>query len=301
MEIRLLRYFIALADYQTVSRAAKNLHISQPTLSRQLSELEENLGVQLFIRGNRRISLTNEGMYLLSKAREIVSLTEKTEANFKNSAENISGEIHVGSGESDVMKIIAQSVKNITEKHNDIRFHLYSGNAEDIFEKLESGLLDFGIIVDPLVDKRYYDYLQLPLEEKWGVLMHKDSDLANKRKRFILPEDLLNQPLILSQKSVSYNELSGWFGSNIKDLNIRCTCNLIYNAAKMVEANVGYAICLDKLIDAYDTTKLNFRPLYPNLTATLYLIWKKHQVLSKASTTFLKQLRRDIEKYHIID
>ena len=301
MEIRLLRYFIALADYQTVSRAAKNLHISQPTLSRQLSELEENLGVQLFIRGNRRISLTNDGMYLLSKAREIVSLTEKTEANFKNSAENISGEIHVGSGESDVMKIIAQSVKNITEKHNDIRFHLYSGNAEDIFEKLESGLLDFGIIVDPLVDKRYYDYLQLPLEEKWGVLMHKDSDLANKRKRFILPEDLLNQPLILSQKSVSYNELSGWFGSNIKDLNIRCTCNLIYNAAKMVEANVGYAICLDKLIDAYDTTKLNFRPLYPNLTATLYLIWKKHQVLSKASTTFLKQLRRDIEKYHIID
>lgn len=299
MEFRLLRYFIAVADQQTISGAARQLHLSQPTLSRQLSELEEELGVQLFIRGNRRISLTNEGMYLLSKAREIVSLAEKTEANFKNSTKTISGEIHLGSGESDAIRIIAQSVKNVTDQHQDVQFHLYSGNAEAIFEKLENGLLDFGIIVDPPVDKNAYDYLQLPIKDTWGVLMHRDSDLS--LKKVISPKDLTNQPLILSQQSIIYNELSGWFGKDIKNLDIRCTYNLIYNAAKMVEAKVGYAICLDKLIDTYSNPTVCFRPLYPNLTANLYLIWKKHQIFSKASSTFLKQLRSDIEKYTIIE
>ncbi len=293
MELRLLRYFIALANYQSVSKAAKHLHISQPTLSRQLSDLEAELGTQLFIRGNRQITLTSEGLFFLAKAKEIIQLADKTMANFKQPAEIISGEIHIGSGESDALKFIARSVKQLADNYENIQFHLHSGNSEAIFEKLDDGVLDFGIIVDP-VDKKNYDYLQLPIKDTWGVLMPKDSPLAEKTT--ILPTDLLTAPLIMSQQALIYDELSGWFGQSIQELNIRCTYNLIYNAAKMVEAQLGYAICLDKLIDVYQTN-LCFRPLYPSLTANLYLIWKKHPAFSKAATTFLTQVRNDIEHY----
>ena len=296
MELRLLRYFIALADFQSISEAAKQLHISQPTLSRQLSDLEDELGTQLFIRGNRKISLTNDGLYLLAKAKEIVHLSEKTEANFKQSGEIISGEIQIGSGESDTMGFIAQSIKHLTNQHPEIHIHLYSGNSDDLFEKLENGLLDFGIIVET-VDKRMYDYLHLPIQDTWGVLMPKDSPLA--QKEVIVPTDLLELPLIVSRQALTYNELSGWFGETLNQLDIRCTYNLIYNAAKMVEANIGYALSLDKLIKSYDDSQLCFRPLDPPLTANLYLIWKKHQVFSKASATFLKQLRTDIDQYRL--
>lgn len=292
MEIRLLRYFIALANSQTISEAAKNLHISQPTLSRQLSELEEELGTQLFIRGHRQVTLTSDGFFFLAKAKEIVQLTDKTVANFQHS-EEVLGDIHIGGGESDAMKIIAHSVKQLADKHPQIQFHLFSGNSEAIFEKLDDGVLDFGIVVDP-VDKKNYDYIQLPIQDTWGVLMPTDSPLASKKK--IQANDLREVPLIMSQQAIRYGEFSAWFEQDINELNIRCTYNLLYNAAKMVEAHVGYAICLDKLIDTYHSHSLCFRPLSPQLTANLYLIWKKQQVFPKAATLFLRQLKTDIAK-----
>lgn len=294
MELRVLRYFIALTNHQTVSNAAKFLNITQPTLSRQLSELEEELGTKLFIRGNRQITLTNDGKYFLIKAKEITRLADKVITNFKNSTEIISGEIHIGSGESDVMKFIAHSIKQLTDMHKDIQIHLLSGNSEATFEKLDAGLLDFGIIVDP-VDKKNYNSIQLPISDNWGVLMPENSTLAEKE--YITSKNLLDLPLIISQQAIIYDELSGWFGKDLKELNICCTYNLIYNAAKMVEANLGYAICLDKLIETYPTNNLVFRPLFPKLTANLYLVWKKHQVFSKASSAFLEQLRFNIEQY----
>ncbi|UKJ47565.1 LysR family transcriptional regulator [Lysinibacillus sp. ACHW1.5] len=293
MEIRLLRYFIAVANQQSISGAAQYLHISQPTLSRQLSDLEAELGTPLFTRGNRKITLTTEGMFLLRKAKEIVDLVDKTEANFNQSTEMISGEIYIGGGETEAMRFIGQTLKELLQNHPAVQFHLYSGNADDITDKLDSGLLDFGIVIEP-TDKQKYDYMQLPATDTWGVLMRKDSPLATKE--FIQPTDLIDKPLLISRQTTVENELTGWLGQDIKNLNIAGTYNLLYNAAIMVEENLGYALCLDKLINTSGDSLLCFKPFHPRLKANLNIIWKKHQVFSQAASRFLEQIRYNIEK-----
>lgn len=293
MEIRLLRYFIAVANHQSISAAAKYLHISQPTLSRQLSDFEQELGTPLFIRGNRKITLTSEGLFLLTKAKEIVELVDKTEANFNQTTEIISGEIYIGGGETDAMRFIAQTLKDIRQDHPTVQFHLYSGNADDITEKLDNGLLDFGIVIEP-TDKQKYDYMQLPATDTWGVLMRKDSPLA--KQDFIQPVDLIDKPLLISRQTTVDNELTGWLGQDIKNLHITGTYNLLFNAALMVEENIGYALCLDKLINTSGNSVLCFKPFKPRLKANLNIIWKKHQVFTQAAVLFLEQIRHNIEK-----
>lgn len=292
MDIRLLRYFIAVANQRSISAAAKHLHISQPTLSRQLSDLEDELGTSLFIRGNRTITLTNEGMFLLTKAKEIVELVDKTKANFNQPEEMISGEIFIGGGETEAMHLIAETLKELLKEYPAIQFHLYSGNADDIMDKLDSGWLDFGIVIEP-TDKQKYNYMHLPAEDVWGVLMRKDSPLAQKPS--IQPADLLDKPLIISRQTTVDNELSGWFGQDVQDLHIAGTYNLLYNAARMVENDLGYALCLDKLINTTGDSKLCFKPLHPKLHAELNIIWKKHQVFSTAASKFLDQIRFNIK------
>ena len=269
VEIRLLRYFIAVANHQSISAAAKYLHISQPTLSRQLSDFEQELGTPLFIRGNRKITLTSEGLFLLTKAKEIVELVDKTKANFNQTTDIISGEIYIGGGETDAMRFIAQTLKDIRQDHPAVQFHLYSGNADDITEKLDNGLLDFGIVIEP-TDKQKYDFLQLPATDTWGVLMRKDSTLANQD--FIQPVDLIDKPLLISRQTTVDNELTGWLGQDIKNLHITGTYNLLFNAALMVEENIGYAICLDKLINTSGNSVLCFKPFKPRLKANLNII-----------------------------
>ncbi|WP_025092728.1 LysR family transcriptional regulator [Bacillus safensis] len=295
MEVRLLRYFIAVAQQQSISGAAKHLHISQPTLSRQLSDLEIELGTSLFIRGARKISLTNEGVFLLTKAKEIVELIEKTEANFTQSNEIISGEIYIGSGETESIQFIAKTLKDLLINYPAIQFHLYSGSADDIKEKLDIGLIDFGIVIEP-TDKQKYNYMQLPTSDIWGVLMRKDNPLANKES--IQPKDLIDKPLIISRQTTVDNELSGWFGTDIKDLKIAGTYNLLYNASQMVKEGLGYALCIDKLINTSGNSKLCFKPLKPNIKANLNIVWKKHQVFSNAANTFLEQVRFNIDTYN---
>lgn len=291
MEIRVLRYFIAVAHQQNISAAAKYLHLSQPTLSRQISDLEAELGTPLFVRGNRKIILTEEGVFLLTKAKEIVRLVDKTEANFNRPAEAISGEIHIGGGETEAMNFIGDALKRLLGEHPAIRFHLYSGNADDITEKIDSGLLDFGIVIEP-ADKQKYDYLHLPAKDVWGVLMRKDSPLAHKPA--IQPKDLIDKPLIVSRQTTVDNELSGWFGQDLNDLHITGTYNLLYNAARMVEKDLGYALCIDKLINTSGDSSLCFKPLTPKLHAGLAIIWKKHQVFSHAAGRFLEEIRKGI-------
>lgn len=291
MDIRVLRYFITVAQQKSISAAANYLHLSQPTLSRQLNELEKELGTTLFIRGSRHISLTSEGTYLLEKAKEITELVDKTEANFNQPAEIISGEIHIGGGETEAMQWIAKTLKDVLLEHPDISFHLYSGNADDIAAQLEHGLLDFGIVIEP-ADKQKYDYIRLPDTDVWGVLMRKDSPLASQS--LIRPEDLIDKSLIISRQTAVSNELSGWFGHEIENLNITGTYNLLYNASLMVKENLGYALCIDKLINTSGDSELCFRPLAPRLEAHLNIVWKKHQVFSGAATTFLEQLRQNI-------
>lgn len=289
MELRVLRYFLAVAREESISGAADYLHITQPTLSRQLMELEEELGTKLFLRGkrNRRVRLTDEGMLLRRRAEEIVELADKTEAEFTAKDERISGEVYIGSGETDAMRLIAQTAQNLRKEYPHIRYHLFSGNADDVMERLDKGLLDFGLLIGSANIEKY-DHIQLPATDTWGLLMRKDSPLAQKDA--IRPQDLKGIPLLGSRQAVMRNELSEWYGGDFERLNIVATYNLIYNAALMVDEGFGYALTLDKLINTSGESNLCFRPFSPRLEAHLVLVWKKYQPFSKASQKFLDQL-----------
>ncbi|WP_438347937.1 LysR family transcriptional regulator [Paenibacillus sp. FA6] len=294
MEIRVLRYFIALANERNISKAAESLHLTQPTLSRQLKELEDRLETTLFIRGNREIILTESGYFLLQKAKEIIDLVDRTEHNLSESSGDIQGQIAIGCGETEGMRIIAKTFNNLQSKYPNIIFHLYSGNADDVSERLENGLLDFGLLIDP-ADKNQYDFIKLPYQDRWGILMRRDSPLAHKD--VIYPSDIVDQPLLVSRQSIVDNQLSGWLGRSINQNPIVATYNLIFNAAIMVEEGLGYALCLDQLIDTSSNQTLQFVPLDPPLEANLNLVWKKSQALSPASRAFLKELRHNLIRY----
>ncbi|MBS5112609.1 MAG: LysR family transcriptional regulator [Coprobacillus cateniformis] len=291
MELRVLQYFLAIAREENISKAAEYLHITQPTLSRQMKELEEELGKTLFIRGNRKIILTEDGILLRKRAEEITNLVEKTELEMMANESVLKGDIYIGGGETDAMRFIARTVQQVQSIHPLIKVHLYSGNAQDVIEKLDNGLIDFGIILDP-ADMSKYDFMKLPAYDTWGVLMRKDSPLA--QLEVITPADLLNQPIICSRQEMVSNELSGWMNGEFEKLNIIATYNLIYNASLMVEEGMGYALCLDKLVNTTGNSSLCFRPLSPTLTVGMALVWKKYQVFSRASQYFLKILRQQL-------
>lgn len=292
MEIRVLKYFLAVAREGSITGAANSLHLTQPTLTRQLQDLEKELKQQLFIRGKHKITLTSEGMILRKRAQEIVDMVEKTEAEFQAISDIVSGDIYIGCGETDSMKYIAEVIKEIQTDYPDIKFHIQSGNAEDVTEKLDKGLLDFGILIQP-VDLSKYDYLTLPEKDVWGVIMRKDSPLAGKK--WIELEDLKNLPLLNSRqamrKTSSKNEFIEWFQGEYGNMNTVATFNLVYNAAVMVKKGVGYAITLDKLVDTSDESELCFRPLSPRLESGLDFVWKKYQVFSPAAKLFLEKMQ----------
>lgn len=294
MEIRVLRYFLAIAREGSITNAANFLHVTQPTLSRQIHDLEEELGQKLFIRGSHSMTLTVEGMILRKRAEEIVSMVDKTEAEF-NSMENIiSGDIYIGGGETDAIKLVAHIAKELRKNYPGIHYHLYSGNSEDVTERLDKGLLDFGILIQP-ADISKYDYINIPAKDTWGVVMRKDSPLAKKES--IQKEDLLHVPLICSRQAIaqerSGNEFAEWFGEDFDKLDIVTTFNLVYNAAIMVEAGIGYAVTIDKIANTSETSNLCFRPLEPRLDSGLNIIWKKYQVFSSAAELFLEELHEN--------
>lgn len=292
MEIRVLKYFLTVAREGTITGAANVLHLTQPTLSRQLMDLEKELGHKLLIRGKHNVSLTQEGMILRKRAEEIVDMVEKTEAEFQSITDILSGDIYIGGGESDCMKYIAEIIKEIQTDYPDIKFHIHSGNAEDVTERLDKGLLDFGVLIQP-VDLSKYDNLSLPAKDVWGVVMRKDSPLAGKE--YIELSDLYGLPLINSRqamrKTSSKNEFIEWFNGEFEKLNTVATINLVYNAAVMVKAGIGYAITLDKLVDVSEKSELCFRPLSPRLESGLDIVWKKSQVFSPAAALFLNRLK----------
>lgn len=291
MEIRLLKYFLAVIREGSISRAANGLHITQPTLSRQLKDLEDQLNTTLFIRGNRTISLTNDGLLLRKRAEEILMLVEKTENDFLNNKDIISGDIYIGCGETDAMKLIAPIIKKLQSDYPHIKVHLFSGNADDITEKLDNSLLDFCILIEP-ADIKKYDFLQLPTKDQWGLLIPKDSLLANNK--VIKPNDLIDLPLLTSRQTLVSNEFSGWLGFDFDKLNIVATYNLIFNASLLVEEGIGYALCLDKLINTTGNSNLCFRPLSPRLECCLDIVWKKHHTLTSSALEFLKRIQNEL-------
>lgn len=292
MEIRVLRYFLAIAQEQSISGAAEVLHLSQPTLSRQIKDMEDELGKQLLIRGNRKITLTEEGMILRKRAEEIIDLIQKTENEITLTDETISGNIYIGAGETDAIRSIAKIAKSLNIDYPQIHYHITSGDAVDIEDKLDKGLFDFGILLDHF-DISKYNYLSLPMKNVWGVLMRRDSSLADKE--YITPEDLYEKPLILSRQSIKRSELTSWFKKDISKLNILATYNLIYNASLMVDERMGYAIALDKLINTSGKSNLCFKPLNPKLEIGLSIVWKKYQIFSKASEKFLEKLKDTLQ------
>lgn len=295
MELRVLQYFLAVAREQNISSAAESLHLSQPTLSTQLKALEEELGKQLLIRGtkgSRKVLLTEEGMLLRKRAEEILELVRMTEREISLSDEVIAGDVYIGTGESDMIRIFARAAKRIQEKYPDIHFHILSGNSAFVKEHLDRGLIDFGVVYSP-VDTTVYSSIKVPIRDTWGVLMRKDSPLA--QKDVIQPQDLWDKPLILSAQKTDAWPMSSWFGQDITRLNIVATYNLVFNASLLVEEGLGYAVCFDKLINVSGDSKLCFRPLSPKMEAEASIIWKRYQLLSKAAQKFMDCLKKSCE------
>ncbi len=296
MEIRVLRYFLAIAREGSITNAANFLHLTQPTLSRQIHDLEKELGQKLFTRGSHNMTLTAEGMILRKRAEEILSMVDKTEAEFNYMENAVGGEIYIGGGETDAVKLIAEIAKELRADYPGIRYHLYSGNSEDVTERLDKGLLDFGILIQP-ANITKYDYINIPAKDTWGVVMRKDSPMA--KKEAIRKEDLLDVPLICSRQAISQersqNEFIDWFGEDFEKLDIVTTFNLVYNAAIMVEAGIGYAVTIDKIANTSESSNLCFRPLEPRLDSGLNIVWKKYQVFSSAAEVFLERLRQEFE------
>jgi DNA-binding transcriptional LysR family regulator len=288
MELRVLQYFLAVTREQSISGAAEYLHLSQPTLSRQLKDLEDELGKQLFIRGNRSVTLTEEGMILRKRAEEIMELVRKTENEISFSDEAIAGDINIGAGETEGVRLLLKAAKELQTHYPTVHFHIVSGDSQIVLEQLDKGLIDFGLLLGK-IDLSKYDTLKLPVKDIWGVLMRRDAPLAQKDK--ITPDDLIGQPLIISRQADKNNDLSEWFNKHNSEPNIVATYNLVYNASLMVDEGMGYALCLDKIINTSGDSNLCFRPLEPKLELEMNLVWKKYQILTKAAEKFLDILR----------
>ena len=289
MELRTLTYFLAVADRESFSAAANEvLFVTQPTLSRQMKELEEELGAKLFERGSRKTTLTEAGMRFRERAREIVELARQTEKEFAESGgDEIVGDVYFGGGETKAFGFVAAACRRLREAHPKIRLHITSGNAQDVTEKLDRGLLDFGLLVEP-VDKSKYEYVELPARDTWGLLVRKDHPLA--KKGFVTVRDLESVPLLVSRQAMMMREFSGQLGRDVHSLNVVATYNLIYNAAIFAEQGLGAAFTLEGLVNTGGRSKLAFVPFTPIMTSGLVVVWKRNPVFSKPAARFLECL-----------
>ena len=285
MELRVLKYFLVVAREENITKAAALLHVTQPTLSRQLMQLEEELGVKLFRRGKYHVSLTDDGMLLRRRAQEIVELAEKTEQEFQRKDGELAGDISIGTGESNSMTALSRKIAAFRREHPLVRFHIYSATADEIQERLEKGLLDLGMLSEP-VDIGRYEFTRLPKREQWGVWVDREHPLA--AKECVTSGDLLGVPLLLPRRERVRQELAGWFGDDFEKVEVAATYNLILNAANMIRNGVGAALgfLIGNLSD-----ELKFVPLSPPLETGSVLVWKKDQAFSSAAAEFLRRLK----------
>ena len=287
MELRVLRYFLAVAREGSVTRAAQRLHVSQPTLSKQIKDWEGELGKKLLVRSSFSVRLTEEGLLLRRRAEEILSMVDKTEEEFKALDEISGGDIHIGAAESDSIKHLARRIKAVQTRYPRIRVHVYSGDRSDLAQRLEQGLLDFAVLVES-GDLSRYNYLPLPDGDTWGVILRRDHPLAEREG--ITPEDLLEVPLICPRQGLQ-KELSDWFQERVDGLTIVATCNLAYNGGVLAKEGLGCLLSFDRLVDTGPDSPLCFRPLMPPLRSRLFLVWKKYAVFSPAAAVLLEELK----------
>lgn len=296
MEFRVLKYFLKVAQEGSMTAAANKLYLTQPTLSRQMKNLEEELGKKLFVRSNYNVKLTEDGRLLRQRAELIIEMVDKTTEEFKTANDSISGNVYIGAAQANSVQSAIQVMKELQNIYPGISYHLFDGNFDDITAKLDRGILDFGIVAQP-VNLTKYNHLELPDKNLWGVIMKKDSKLAQKST--VTVDDLINVSLICSRQALQYlknsNEFSNWFGEKFNKLHIVATFNLVYNASLMVKAGMGYLIAFDNLVDTSNSSELCFRPLTPKLESRLHLIWKKDQLFSTPAKTLLDRFEASLK------
>ena len=275
-----------IAREGTISGAAAALHVSQPSLSRQMQELERDLGVQLFERGSRHITLTEPGMRLRKRAEEIVDLVGRTEDEFRLSANTLAGEVRIGGGETPAMGLLADVMTDFVDAYPLVRFSLFSGNAENVSERLDTGRIDFGVFIGH-ADLSRYEFLQLPAQDRWGAFMRDDDPLAAHDT--VTPADLAGRPLIFSEQAS--REMGAWFHRDLDDLDVVATYNLLYNAALLARRGMGIVVSLEGIVDTREGSGLAFRPLEPALSANIFIAWKRYQTFSPAAEAFLASIR----------
>ena len=288
MEIRVLRYFLAVVREEGINRAAEVLHITQPTLSRQLSQLEEEVGVKLFHRGAKKITLTNEGILLRRRAEEILSLVDRTQQELGEQDALVEGRIVIGGGELAAMQLLPEMIEGFREKYPLVTFDIFTGNADLVKEQMDKGLIDIGVLLEP-IDMEKYEFIRLQGRERWVVLMRPDDPLAEKEA--IHAKDLENAPLILPRRTNIQNELSNWLGNSFREQQVLFTGNLTTNSALIVQRGLAYSLVIEGSIPFWDKEKIAYRPLSPELTASSVLAWKKQQPFSLAATKFIEYMR----------
>lgn len=296
MEIRLLRYFLEIAREGNMTRAGDMLHVSQSSLSKQMKELETELGKKLFRRGRSSVSLTDEGMLLRKRAEDILAMVDKTLEEFQGLDDVTGGDVVIGCAESFYIRYLARIIKEFQKKYPGLRYHIKSGDTAQVTEKLDRGLYDFAVIVEP-PDLSKYNYLTIPEPDTWGLLMRKDHPLAEKATIHI--EDLYGLPIFCSEQAAKV-DLPRWCGEKVDDLNIAGTFTLFYNGAIFVYEGLGCMLTFDKLADTGENSPLCFRPIEPALETWMYVIWKKYQVFTPIAELLLQQLKQSLGSMSIV-
>ncbi len=290
MELRELKYFLAVAREENITKAAEYLFITQPSLTRQIQNMEAEVGQPLFIRAGRKMVLTEAGQLLRKRAEEIIELYEKAEREWLNLSDDVNSEVYIGGGESYGMNILMDVISDMRKSYPDIKVNLYSGDIVDVSERLDKGLIDFGLLMQP-ADLSKYENIRLPYKDRWGLIMHKDHPLA--QKEYIVPEDLSGVPVVQSRHSLPKSYLTEWY-KGVNGINVIGTYNLLHNAAYIAENKIGCVLCFDRLINTTGECNLAFRPLKPAIEVELDVVWKKYQVFSKPAQIFLKFLQEKI-------
>ncbi|MCD7951006.1 MAG: LysR family transcriptional regulator [Erysipelotrichaceae bacterium] len=294
MEIRTLQYFLMVAREENITRAAQQLHIGQPTLSRQLMQLEDEVGQQLLIRGKRKIELTEAGMLLRRRAEEIISLVDKTEKELWNDEEELSGQITIGAGEFSAVDILLpQVISSFSKKYPLVTYDIYTGNADLVKERLDQGLIDFGILLEP-VEIEKYDFIRLPYKETWGLVVSKNNSLSCKEH--IVSNDLIGIPLSLPNRQAVQSEFTSWFHNDYDKLNIVASGNFMTNLISLIEADICSSISVKGAFNKHNMDTIRFVPLYPELSTGTVLVWKKHQSMSSLMQHFIKEINHALNE-----
>lgn len=289
IETRLLHYFLTVARERNITRAARALHITQPTLSRQMTLLEESLGARLFLRDSRPLTLTEEGMLLRRRAEEILALVEKTESEVSTGEDQVEGTVSIGCGELASVKLLTELIADFSPRYPQVSFDVYTANADQIKRRMDDGLTDVGLLLEP-VDMERYEYIRMPVRERWAAVMPAGVPLARRER--VTAEDLSGVPVIMPSRQKVHDEVASWFGRYYDKLRVTGVSNLSTNAALMVRAGLGYALIVEGALPFLEQSEVRMVPLHPELTATSVLAWKRGQPFPTAASRFLEEAKR---------